>query len=172
MSESQSEQLLPCPFCGNEAARVDIPNIDPHEGGDSNAGGSYIHCLSCGVSGPINFGEKECLYEQWNYRVAEEGSSKCPICDKDSPHYHAPEEATMYNAKFVGIGPQYVQDAIQEVYAAMDAMRRKGARENQDIGYNAGFNVSADILEAAIKKMKDKLGFMADRVTPHIQVKP
>ena len=91
------------------------------------------------------------------------GSSVCPICGKDSPHYHKPEEATMYNAKFVGVGPQFVQDALQHVYAAMDAMRRKGARENYDRGYNAGFNVSADILEAALKDIKAKLGWMAER---------
>lgn len=91
------------------------------------------------------------------------GSSKCPVCGKDSPHYHSPEEATMYNAKFVGVGPQFVQDTMQEFYLAMDAMRRKGARENQDIGYNAGFNVSADILEAAINNAKKKLGWMAER---------
>jgi Lar family restriction alleviation protein len=55
--------LLPCPFCGGFAARVDI-----EEPGD-NFGGACIACVRCGASGPVHFDRKENLEASWNERA-------------------------------------------------------------------------------------------------------
>ncbi len=41
--------LLPCPFCGGAAARLDIEQEGP------NFGGSCIECVQCGACGPGSF---------------------------------------------------------------------------------------------------------------------
>jgi Lar family restriction alleviation protein len=58
-----SDKLLPCPFCGGEAERVDI-----EEG--ENAGGSCICCTVCQASGYIEFGRKDNFVSNWNRRAA------------------------------------------------------------------------------------------------------
>ncbi len=55
--------LLPCPFCGGKADRIDI------EDGE-NAGGSCIFCTACQASGNIEFGRKENFVNNWNRRSA------------------------------------------------------------------------------------------------------
>ena len=57
------EALLPCPFCGGEAERVDI------EDGD-NAGGSCVCCKQCLASSNVEFGFKENFVSNWNRRAA------------------------------------------------------------------------------------------------------
>ena len=57
------EALLPCPFCGGEAERVDI------EDGD-NAGGSCICCKQCFASSNVEFEFKENFVSNWNRRAA------------------------------------------------------------------------------------------------------
>lgn len=59
---TQEMQLLPCPFCGGEAERIDI------EDGD-NYGGSFVHCTVCDASGNIEFGFKENFISNWNRRT-------------------------------------------------------------------------------------------------------
>lgn len=54
--------LLPCPFCGGEAARVDI------EDGE-NAGGSCVCCKKCNASGNLEFEFKENFITAWNTRT-------------------------------------------------------------------------------------------------------
>ncbi len=56
--------LLPCPFCGGAAERIDI-NAEA----DPNYGGSYIACSNCLASSKLIFGEKVGLEEAWNNRV-------------------------------------------------------------------------------------------------------
>lgn len=96
-------------------------------------------------------------------------SIDCERCGKsfsmESEFEEHKREVQAHESSYVGVGPEFVNDAFQHIYQALDAMRRKGSRENQDIGYNAGFNVSADILEAAIKDVKEKLGWMVERST-------
>jgi len=58
--------LLPCPFCGGESERIDLPADDPTE---PNAGGSFIHCPACLASSKLVFGEKVGLEEAWNARA-------------------------------------------------------------------------------------------------------
>lgn len=54
--------LLPCPFCGGPAERVDI------EDGE-NAGGSCICCTRCNASSNVEFGFKENYVSNWNRRA-------------------------------------------------------------------------------------------------------
>ena len=54
--------LLPCPFCGGKAERIDI------EDGD-NAGGSCVICTACNASGNVEFGFKENFMSNWNRRA-------------------------------------------------------------------------------------------------------
>lgn len=56
------EELLPCPFCGGEPRRVDIPEGD-------NEGGSCIECATCGACSPVHFNRKENLEDSWNKRT-------------------------------------------------------------------------------------------------------
>lgn len=57
------EDLLPCPFCGAPAERLDF------DGGE-NIGGSCISCTRCGASGHVEFGFKENFVSRWNTRVS------------------------------------------------------------------------------------------------------
>ena len=57
--------LKPCPFCGGEAERIDIPaEHDDIE----NAGASYIQCSRCVASTALHFDRKENLESSWNDR--------------------------------------------------------------------------------------------------------
>lgn len=57
-------KLLPCPFCGGEAERIDFGPGDAE-----NAGGSCIACKRCQSSGPVEFGYKENFISNWNRRA-------------------------------------------------------------------------------------------------------
>ena len=57
--------LKPCPFCGGEAERIDIPaEHDDIE----NAGASCIQCSRCAASTALHFDRKENLESSWNDR--------------------------------------------------------------------------------------------------------
>ncbi|UQA20935.1 hypothetical protein [Stenotrophomonas sp. NY11291] len=56
--------LLPCPFCGAAAERIDFGI-----GSGENEGGSCIACTVCQHSGPIEFGFKENFVSNWNRRA-------------------------------------------------------------------------------------------------------
>ena len=56
------EALLPCPFCGGEAERLDIDEGE-------NAGGSCICCKECMACGNVEFGFKENFVSNWNRRA-------------------------------------------------------------------------------------------------------
>lgn len=70
----QTRELLPCPFCGGEAERIDF-GPDAAE----NEGGSCIACKRCQASGPVEFGFKENLIANWNRRAAPEGFVMVPV---------------------------------------------------------------------------------------------
>lgn len=57
--------LLPCPFCGGAAERIDFGPGDAE-----NEGGSCIACTRCQSSGPVEFGFKENFIANWNRRAA------------------------------------------------------------------------------------------------------
>lgn len=57
-----SDLLLPCPFCGGDAERIDIED-------GNNAGGSFVHCTNCDASGNVEFGFKENFISNWNRRT-------------------------------------------------------------------------------------------------------
>lgn len=57
----EARKLEPCPFCGEQAERVDIDEGE-------NAGGSCICCTVCQASGNIEFGRKENFVSNWNRR--------------------------------------------------------------------------------------------------------
>ncbi|MEN5291268.1 hypothetical protein [Stenotrophomonas lactitubi] len=58
------DALLPCPFCGAPAERIDFGI-----GSGENEGGSCIACTVCQHSGHIEFGFKENLVSNWNRRA-------------------------------------------------------------------------------------------------------
>lgn len=58
-----NKELLPCPFCGGEAERIDFG-----PGSGDNEGGSCIACTKCQSSGPVEFGYKENFVSNWNHR--------------------------------------------------------------------------------------------------------
>lgn len=58
------EELLPCPFCGGEAQRLDFG-----PGESENAGGSCISCRECQASGNVEFGYKQNFIANWNRRA-------------------------------------------------------------------------------------------------------
>jgi Lar family restriction alleviation protein len=65
--------LLPCPFCGGTAERIDVDA----EADVLNAGGSYITCTDCFASSKLLFGEKGRLLEEaWNRRAEVEARIK------------------------------------------------------------------------------------------------
>lgn len=57
-----AEKLLPCPFCGGRAERVDIEDSE-------NAGGSCISCTKCQASSNVEFEFKENFVSNWNRRT-------------------------------------------------------------------------------------------------------
>lgn len=59
---TEIETLLPCPFCGGEAERIDIED-------GNNAGGSFICCTVCQASGNVEFEFKENFVSNWNRRA-------------------------------------------------------------------------------------------------------
>lgn len=67
--------ILPCPFCGGEAERVDIDEGE-------NAGGSCICCIVCHASSNLEFGRKENFIANWNRRVPLDQALKneCVVC--------------------------------------------------------------------------------------------
>lgn len=58
--------LLPCPFCGSPAERI---NFGPGSG--ENEGGSCVACTRCQASGNVEFGRKENFVSNWNRRSAQ-----------------------------------------------------------------------------------------------------
>lgn len=66
--------LLPCPFCGGRAERIDNGPTSLQVanglswGQDFDNGGSFIHCTRCDASTGIHFDRKENLYSSWNDR--------------------------------------------------------------------------------------------------------
>lgn len=71
------EKLLPCPFCGGEAKRIDI-----EEEGE-NFGGSCISCKRCLASSNLEFGRKENFVSNWNRRAS--GWQPIESAPKDGP---------------------------------------------------------------------------------------
>ncbi len=64
-------KLLPCPFCGGPAERLDFGPGDAE-----NAGGSCIACTRCQSSGPVEFGRKENFVSNWNRRTRAEANAE------------------------------------------------------------------------------------------------
>lgn len=62
MTTDTDAKLLPCPFCGGDAAIMNI------EGGE-NAGGSCVSCTKCLASSNVEFEFKENFVLNWNSRI-------------------------------------------------------------------------------------------------------
>lgn len=56
-----AEKLLPCPFCGAKAERLELDDKE-------NFGGSVICCTKCQASSAVHFDRKENLASSWNDR--------------------------------------------------------------------------------------------------------
>lgn len=57
-----TDSLLPCPFCGSKANRIDLADGEA-------AGGSLIVCTQCDASTAVHFDRKENLISSWNRRT-------------------------------------------------------------------------------------------------------
>ena len=62
----EGQKLLPYPFCGGEAERVDVPAEADY---DDGAGGSFIQCRRCVASTGLHYEFKENLVSSWNDRA-------------------------------------------------------------------------------------------------------
>jgi Lar family restriction alleviation protein len=77
--ERLREALLPCPFCGGNAAFQEV-----HEPDSINDNGVYIECSNamCGATTQLRFGEAhEPLAEMWNRRAALAAAP--PVAERD-----------------------------------------------------------------------------------------
>lgn len=83
--------LLPCPFCGGMAERVDNgPTKEQVQhaiswGQDFDDGGSFIRCTSCDASTALHFDRKENLVESWNRRAAALLPTEEELCERGVP---------------------------------------------------------------------------------------
>ena len=118
---NNSAKLMPCPFCGGEAERLDFAAVE----GDPNAGGSCICCKQCGASSPVHFDRKENLESSWNTRTARTAPLAVdhPTSDPESgrgqpsPDYVAGQAladylATWKRVMFDVIGDQKIVDRL------------------------------------------------------------
>lgn len=64
--------LLPCPFCGGEAQRINIED-------GNNAGGSCVVCTQCDASSNVEFEFKENFVSNWNRRFWQDAEHN--VCD-------------------------------------------------------------------------------------------
>jgi len=85
--------LLPCPFCGGDAERIDVPDEDDVDGG-VNAGGSCIQCKRCSASTGLHFDRKENLIAAWNERAALTAAPKAT----EAPGLREAAQATLNGA--------------------------------------------------------------------------
>lgn len=75
--------LLPCPFCGNEARMVQLAEL-PED--DPNWNGWFVECsnANCAATTNIHFGEADqALRQKWNRRTLpkkENGPFDCETC--------------------------------------------------------------------------------------------
>lgn len=70
-TEAEPGELRPCPFCGGDAERVDIPEASSENDleNDPSAGASFIRCVKCDACTALEFGRKESLESRWNCRA-------------------------------------------------------------------------------------------------------
>ena len=77
--ERKARELLPCPFCGGPAARIDFGPEDAE-----NEGGSCIACTRCQSSGPVEFGRKENFVSNWNRRACVSSATEALRAERDA----------------------------------------------------------------------------------------
>lgn len=135
--------LLPCPFCGAPAERIDFGI-----GSGENEGGSCIACTVCQHSGPIEFGYKENFISNWNRRTLSAqpspgGQGDALVTEKmvDAAclaYFDIAEDAVAVDYTCMEAALRAALAARQPVGAApqgCDACHRTGIRQN-DEGHN------------------------------------
>jgi Lar family restriction alleviation protein len=109
MTDEMEVKLLPCPFCGGAAEWHDITEDDEV----ANVGGSCIICTVCQACGPVQFGEKDTIVEQWNRRALRPAgeASKYHLIFDGSPGPDGPRFIELENdaGHSIGVG-EWVDD--------------------------------------------------------------
>ena len=83
--------LMPCPFCGEPAHRLDFDEGE-------NRGGSVIECTQCEACTCVHFGRKENLAGSWNRRAGPTRDAYDAAC-KALHHWRAEAERLAKLAK-------------------------------------------------------------------------
>ncbi|MGY6085147.1 hypothetical protein ACWWU7_03470 [Stenotrophomonas sp. SM006] len=136
------DELLPCPFCGAPAERIDFGI-----GSAENEGGSCIACTVCQHSGPIEFGFKENFVSNWNRRA---------LSAQPSPGGQGDALLDQARKLFDELGAIADDDRCVAILAAALAAR-------QPVGEPVAVRVTPE-MRAAFRKAYREGGFWHDRL--------
>lgn len=108
--------LLPCPFCGGRAERIDFGPGDAE-----NEGGSCIACTGCQSSGPVEFGYKENFISNWNRRATAARDAEVEALRE---YKRCADEVNANLRTFVAVAEARAERLAEALRAGADALDR------------------------------------------------